>query len=44
MTIQIVTTGTKDAAEFSKLSDLFTTERLSHTPLLTFIATVDYLR
>ncbi|NUQ05116.1 MAG: hypothetical protein HUU31_14620 [Anaerolineae bacterium] len=41
MTIQIVTAGRKDVDEFFKLSDVFTAERLNHTPLLVFIATED---
>ncbi len=41
MTIQIVTAGHKDVDEFFKLSDVFTAERLNHTPLLVFIATED---
>jgi hypothetical protein len=41
MTIQIVTAGRKDVDDFFKLSDVFTAERLNHTPLLVFIATED---
>ncbi len=41
MTVQIVTAGRKDVDEFFKLSDVFTAERLTHTPLLVFIATED---
>ncbi len=36
MTVQIVTAGRKD---FFKLSDVFTEERLTHTPLIVFIVT-----
>jgi len=39
MTVQIVTAGRKDVEDFFKLSDVFTAERLNHTPLLVFIAT-----
>jgi len=41
MTVQIVTAGRKDVDDFFKLSDVFTAERLNHTPLLVFIATED---
>ncbi len=41
MTVQIVTVGRKDVDEFFKLSDVFTAERLNHTPLIVFIATED---
>ena len=41
MTVQIVTAGRKDVDEFFKLSDVFTAERLNHTPLIVFIATED---
>ena len=41
MTYQIVTAGRKDVDDFFKLSDVFTAERLNHTPLLVFIATED---
>lgn len=43
MTIQIVTAGRKDVDDFFKLSDVFTARRLTHTPLLVFIATEDVL-
>ncbi len=41
MTTQIVTAGRKDVDEFFNLSDVFTAERLNHTPRLVFIATED---
>jgi hypothetical protein len=41
MTVQIVTAGRKDVDEFFKLSDVFTAERLNHTPLIVFIVTED---
>ena len=41
MTVKIVTAGRKDVDDFFKLSDVFTAERLNHTPLLVFIATED---
>ncbi len=41
MMVQIVTAGRKDVDEFFKLSDVFTAERLNHTPLIVFIATED---
>ena len=44
MTTQIVTAGRKDMDEFFKLSDVFTAERLNHTPLLVFIATEDAIQ
>jgi len=39
MTVQIVTAGRKDVEDFFKLSDVFTAERLNHTPLIVFITT-----
>ena len=39
MTFQIVTAGRKDVEDFFKLSDVFTAERLNHTPLIVFITT-----
>jgi len=39
MTFQIVTAGRKDVDDFFKLSDVFTAERLNHTPLIVFITT-----
>jgi len=44
MTVQIVTAGRKDVDDFFKLSDVFTAERLNHTPLIVFIATDDTLQ
>ena len=44
MTVQIVTAGRKDVEDFFKLSDVFTAERLNHTPLIVFIATADVLQ
>jgi len=44
MMIQIVTAGRKDVDDFFKLSDVFTAERLNHTPLIVFIATADALQ
>jgi len=44
MMIQIVTAGRKDVDDFFKLSDVFTAERLNHTPLIVFIATADAYR
>lgn len=44
MTIQIVTAGRKDVDDFFKLSDVFTAERLNHTPLLVFMATEDAIQ
>jgi hypothetical protein len=41
MTVQIVTAGRKDVDDFFKLRDVFTAERLNHTPLIVFIATED---
>ncbi|MCK6581335.1 MAG: hypothetical protein L6Q98_24860 [Anaerolineae bacterium] len=41
MTIQIVTAGRKDVDDFFKLSDVFTAAKLTHTPLLVFIAIED---
>ena len=41
MIIQIVTAGRRDVGDFFKLSDVFTAERLNHTPLIVFIATED---
>ena len=39
MTVQIVTAGCKDVDDFFKLSNVFTTAKLTHTPLIVFIAT-----
>jgi len=36
-----VTAGRQDVDDFFKLSDVFTAERLNHTPLLVFIASED---
>ena len=41
MIIQIVTAGRKDVDDFFKLSDVFTAERLNHTPLIVLIETED---
>ena len=41
MTVRIVTAGRQDVDDFFKLSDVFTAERLNHTPLLVFIASED---
>ncbi len=41
MKVQIVTAGRRDVDDFFKLSDVFTAERLNHTPLIVFIATED---
>jgi len=44
MTVQIVTPGRKDVDDFFKLSDVFTAERLNHTPLIVFIAIADAIQ
>jgi hypothetical protein len=44
MTIQIVTAGRKDVDDFFKLSDVFTAQRLTHTPLIVFIVTEDAIQ
>jgi len=44
MTVQIVAAGRKDVDDFFKLSDVFTAERLNHTPLIVFITTADTIQ
>ena len=44
MTVQIVTAGREDVDDFFKLSDVFTAERLNHTPLIVFIAIADVIQ
>jgi hypothetical protein len=44
MTIQIVTAGRKDVDDFFRLSDVFTAERLNHTPLIVFITSDDSIQ